>query len=96
MLMVASHCNNRTCYMAELDEKYVNVIIRRMLLLDESLRVVCDNEEVTEKFMKYFYILINNTAANSPDILKIIEYKPGTKFWISTNISYSILSGIAL
>ena len=51
--MVASHHNNRICYMSELDEKYVNVIIRRMLLLDANLRVVCDGEDVTDMFVRY-------------------------------------------
>ena len=51
--MVASHHNNRLCYMSELDEKYVNVIIRRMLLLDANLRVVCDGADVTDMFVKY-------------------------------------------
>ena len=51
--MVASHCYNRVCFMAELDEKYCNVIIRRMLLLDASLRVICNGEDMTEIFLNY-------------------------------------------
>ena len=51
--MVASHLKNRICFMSELDEKYCNVIIRRMLLLDESLRVVCEGVDVTERFLGY-------------------------------------------
>jgi len=37
--------------MSELDEKYVNVIIRRMLLTDNSLRVICNKNDVTERFL---------------------------------------------
>jgi len=48
--MVASHQTNRLCYMSELDEKYLNVIIRRMLKTDETLRVISDSEDVTEVF----------------------------------------------
>ena len=51
--MVACHLNNRICYMSELDEKYVNLIIRRMLLLDDNLRVVCNEKDMTDAFKKY-------------------------------------------
>jgi len=51
--MVAAHLKNRVCYMSELNEKYVNLIIRRMLKLDNTLRVVCDDEDVTEMFLRY-------------------------------------------
>jgi DNA modification methylase len=49
--MVAAHQTNRRCYMVELDEKYVNVIIKRMLLLDGTLHVYCDGEDLTNKFI---------------------------------------------
>ena len=37
--MVAAHQLNRKCYMVELDPKYCDVIVRRMLKLDETLTV---------------------------------------------------------
>jgi len=49
--MMASHLTHRLCYMAELDEKYVNVIIRRMLLFDKNLKVICNKNDVTERFL---------------------------------------------
>ena len=51
--MVASHCNNRICYMAELDEKYCNVIIRRMLILDNKLKIICNGNDLTDNFKNY-------------------------------------------
>ena len=50
--MVAAHQTNRIAYLSELDPKYVNVIIRRMLKTDETLRVICNSEDVTEKFLQ--------------------------------------------
>ena len=51
--MVASHKTGRVCYMSELDPKYVNVIIRRMLELDSNLKVICNGKEVTNDFLNY-------------------------------------------
>jgi DNA modification methylase len=56
--MVASHQTNRVCYMAELDEKYVNVIIRRMLELNKNnldipLQVICNDKDITDLFINY-------------------------------------------
>ena len=51
--MVSCHLNNRICYMSELDEKYVNLIIRRMLLLDDNLRVICNEKDMTDAFKNY-------------------------------------------
>jgi DNA modification methylase len=48
--MVAAHLTNRICFMSELDEKFCNVIIRRMLILDDSLRVFRDGVDVSELF----------------------------------------------
>jgi len=48
--MVAAHQTGRIGYLSELDEKYVNVIIRRMLLLDETLKVFNNGKDMTEDF----------------------------------------------
>ena len=43
--MVAAHQLNRTCYGMELDEKYCQVIIDRMIKLDETLTVKINGKE---------------------------------------------------
>jgi len=48
--MIAAHQTNRICYMSELDEKYVNVIIRRMLMFADDLRVICNSKDITDLF----------------------------------------------
>ena len=47
--MVASHQLNRKCYGMELDQKYCDVIVRRMLKLDPTL-VIKRNGEITTDF----------------------------------------------
>ena len=49
--MVASHQLKRKCYGMELDTKYCQVIIDRMLKLDDSLKVKINGKEYvkTEK-----------------------------------------------
>lgn len=37
--MVASHQLNRKCYMSELDTKYVQTIVNRMIKLDPTLEI---------------------------------------------------------
>jgi DNA modification methylase len=49
--MIASHLTNRACFMAELDEKYCNAIIRRMLKLDDNLKIISNEKDVTEMFL---------------------------------------------
>jgi hypothetical protein len=48
--MVAAHKTGRIAYLSELEPKYVNVIIRRMLSVDSSLKIICNEKDVTEKF----------------------------------------------
>jgi DNA modification methylase len=48
--MVAAHQTNRICFMAELDEKYVNLIIRRMLLLNGTLSIIHNGKNVANLF----------------------------------------------
>ena len=48
--MVAAHQTNRVCFMSELDEKYCNLILRRMLLLDADLRIICNKKDITNQF----------------------------------------------
>lgn len=48
--MVASHQLKRKCYGMELDPKYCDVIVRRMLKLDDTLTVKRNGEDVTNKF----------------------------------------------
>jgi len=43
--MVAAHQLNRTCYGMELDEKYCQVIIDRMIKLGETLTVKINGKE---------------------------------------------------
>jgi site-specific DNA-methyltransferase (adenine-specific) len=48
--MVASHQLNRKCYGMELDPKYCDVIVKRMLKLDPKLTVKRNGENVTNEF----------------------------------------------
>ena len=48
--MVASHQLKRNCYGMELDPKYCDVIVKRMLKLDPSLTVKRNGEDVTKEF----------------------------------------------
>lgn len=48
--MVASHQLKRKCYGTELDPKYCDVIVKRMLKLDESLKVKRNGIDVTNDF----------------------------------------------
>lgn len=48
--MVASHQLNRKCYGMELEPKYVDVTIKRMLNLDSTLRVKRNGVDVTEEW----------------------------------------------
>jgi DNA modification methylase len=48
--MVAAHQTNRTGYLCELSPKYINVIIRRMLQADNTLKVICDGKDMTDVF----------------------------------------------
>ena len=50
--MVASHQLNRKCYGMELDPKYCDVIIRRMLNFDNSLKIKRNGKDETEKWLK--------------------------------------------
>ena len=48
--MVASHQLKRKCYGMELDPKYCDVIVRRMLKLDDTLTVKRNGTDVTNEF----------------------------------------------
>jgi DNA modification methylase len=48
--MAASHQLKRKCYGMELDEKYCDVIVKRMLKLDSELTVKRNGVDVTEEF----------------------------------------------
>jgi DNA modification methylase len=48
--MVAAHQLNRKCYGMELDPKYCDVIVNRMLKLDPTLRIKRNGVDVTESF----------------------------------------------
>jgi DNA modification methylase len=48
--MVASHQLKRKCYGMELDPKYCDVIIKRMIKLDDSLTVKRNGVDVTKEF----------------------------------------------
>lgn len=48
--MVASHKNMRSCYGIEMDPKYCQVIINRMLTLDPDLTIKRNGLDVTQKY----------------------------------------------
>lgn len=48
--MVAAHQLNRKCYGMELDPKYCDVIVKRMLNLDQSISVKRNGVDVTSEF----------------------------------------------
>jgi len=50
--MVASHQLERNCYGIEIDEKYCQVGIDRMLKLDEDIQLFRNGTDVTEKYRK--------------------------------------------
>jgi site-specific DNA-methyltransferase (adenine-specific) len=50
--MVAAHQLERNCYGMELDEKYCQIGIDRMLKLDEDIQLFRNGEDVTEKYRK--------------------------------------------
>jgi hypothetical protein len=37
--------------MSELDEKYCNAIIRRMLKIDDNLKIISNGKDVTDLFL---------------------------------------------
>ena len=48
--MVAAHQLKRKCYGMELDPKYCDVIVRRMLKLDDTQTVKRNGTDVTNQF----------------------------------------------
>jgi DNA modification methylase len=44
--MVAAHKNGRRCFGIEIDPRYVDVGVKRMMLFDPTLKVFCNGEEV--------------------------------------------------
>lgn len=50
--MVASHQLNRRCYGMELEPKYCEVIIQRMLKLDKTLTITRNGKDVTNDYLK--------------------------------------------
>ena len=50
--MVASHQLNRKCYGMELDCRYADVIVKRMLKLDKTLKIKKNGIDETEKWLK--------------------------------------------
>ena len=73
--MVAAHQTGRIGYLSELDEKYCNVIIRRMLLLDNKLKVICNGKDVTEVFRISQLSSIKNEKDNTYQIIITLENK---------------------
>lgn len=53
--MVAAHQLKRKCYGMELDPKYCDVIVRRMLKLDDTLTVKRNGVDETEKWLQKIY-----------------------------------------
>jgi DNA modification methylase len=49
--MVAAHQLNRKCYGMELDEKYAEVIVRRMIKLDNTLIIKRNGNDETQKWL---------------------------------------------
>ena len=50
--MVAAHQLNRKCYGMELDGKYCEVIVRRMLTLDKTLKIKVNGNDETDKWLE--------------------------------------------
>ena len=50
--MVASHQLKRKCYGMELDCRYADVIVKRMLKLDKTLKIKKNGIDETEKWLK--------------------------------------------
>ena len=50
--MATAHQIERTCYMMELDPKFCDVIIKRMLRLDKNIRIEINKKERTSEFTK--------------------------------------------
>jgi DNA modification methylase len=50
--MVASHQLNRKCYGMEIDCKYCEVIVNRMLKLDNTLTIKRNGIDETDKWVK--------------------------------------------
>ena len=50
--MVAAHQLNRKCYGMELDSKYAEVIVRRMIKLDNSLTIKRNGVDETQKWLE--------------------------------------------
>jgi hypothetical protein len=73
--MVAAHQTGRVGYLAELDAEYVNVIIRRMLILDDTLRVICKGKDMTDTFKIPASVLENYKEKNKYQIVITLENK---------------------
>jgi DNA modification methylase len=50
--MVASHQLKRKCYGMELDCRYADVIVKRMLKLDKTLKIKKNGNDETDKWLK--------------------------------------------
>jgi DNA modification methylase len=50
--MVASHQLKRNCYGMELDPKYCDVIIKRLIKLDPSLKITRNGEDCKQEFIE--------------------------------------------